>query len=291
MKKGIDDEGLLPGSGELRRWRLVRWTVMALCVLGLAWTGAPTLAPVAAQPVAAPDEEELDETDPGATEGTSDSDDTDKKKDSRKRRTVLDTLVHGGWVGLLIVLLSMVAVGFIVEHFMTIRKTVLMPDAVVDDLERMIAQGQVDDAIEYCHELHNYSLASSVILAGLERYKGSEFGFAEYKSAVEEEGEAQTARLYRKTEVLGLIGAIAPMLGLTGTVLGMLLMFITFGTETDANEMGEKIGIALVTTLLGLGVAIPALSSYAILRNRVDALSSEAMVASQDLIAGFHPGK
>ena len=59
-------------------------------------------------------------------------------------------------------------------------------------------------------------------MSALERYKGSEFGFAEYKAAAEEAGEEQTARLYRKTEVLGVIGQVAPMLGLLGTVTGMI---------------------------------------------------------------------
>ncbi|MBI2480031.1 MAG: hypothetical protein HYV60_15790, partial [Planctomycetia bacterium] len=112
-----------------------------------------------------------------------------------KERTVLDTLKDGGVVGLVIILCSVVSVGFIVEHFMTIRKTTLMPEAVAADLEALIAQGQVDQAIEYCNDPPNHSMFSTVVLAGLERYKGSEFGFAEYKAAVEEAGEDQTGSL------------------------------------------------------------------------------------------------
>lgn len=196
-----------------------------------------------------------------------------------KQRTLLDTIKDGGVIGFLILLLSMVAVGFVVEHFISIRKPALMPEMVLADLEQMIAQGQIDKAIEYCHQPETYSMASAVILAGLERYKGAQFGFAEYKSAVEEEGEDQTARLYRKTEVLGLIGAIAPMLGLMGTVLGMITAFNTIaakGGMARPDELAGGIGQALVTTLMGLIVAIPTMIAFSYFRNRIDSIVSEA---------------
>ena len=196
-----------------------------------------------------------------------------------KERTVLDTLKDGGVVGLVIILCSIVSVGFIIEHFMTIRKTTLMPDVVAADLEALIAQGQVDQAIEYCNEPANHSLFATVVLAGLERYKGSEFGFAEYKAAVEEAGEDQTGTLYRKTEVLGLIGSIAPMLGLLGTVLGMIKAFNTIAATEGAAKPAELAGgisEALVTTLMGLTVAIPTMVAFSYFRNKIDSIIAEA---------------
>jgi biopolymer transport protein ExbB len=196
-----------------------------------------------------------------------------------KEQTVLDTVIDGGIVGLFIILLSVVSVGFIIEHFMTIRKTTLMPDVVAADLEALIAQGQIDQAIEYCNDPPNHSLFATVVLAGLERYKGSEFGFAEYKAAVEEAGEDQTGSLYRKTEVLGLIGSIAPMLGLTGTVLGMIKAFNTIAATDGAAkpaELAGGIGQALVTTLMGLVVAIPTMVAFSYFRNKIDSIIAEA---------------
>lgn len=204
---------------------------------------------------------------------------TSTGNNAKKERTVLDTVIDGGVVGLFIMLLSVVSVGFIIEHFMTIRKTTLMPDVVAADLEELIAQGQVDQAIEYCNEPANHSLFSTVVLAGLERYKGSEFGFAEYKAAVEEAGEDQTGSLYRKTEVLGLIGSIAPMLGLTGTVLGMIKAFNTIAASDGAAkpaELAGGIGQALVTTLMGLFVAIPTMIAFSYFRNKIDSIIAEA---------------
>lgn len=193
-------------------------------------------------------------------------------------RTLLDTIMDGGIVGLLIILLSMVSLGFIVEHFITIRKATLMPEPVMEELDDLIRQGQIDQAIEACQSHDSQSLVSQVILAGLERYKGSEFGFAEYKAACEEAGEDQTGRLYRKTEVLGLIGSIAPMLGLTGTVLGMIRAFNMIaikGGMAKPDELAGGIGQALVTTLLGLVVAIPTMVAFSFFRNKIDSLVAE----------------
>lgn len=198
--------------------------------------------------------------------------------ETTQQKSLLDTLRDGGPVGLLIGLLSLVAIGFIVEHFMTIRKSVLMPEDVAFELEEMIQQGRIDEALQSCQHPANQSLLAYVVEAGLTRFKGSEFGFAEYKAAVEEAGEDQTAKLYRKTEVLGLIGSIAPMLGLTGTVLGMIKAFNTIsitGGNPKPDELAGSIGEALVTTLLGLVVAIPAMVAFSYFGNRIDSIVAE----------------
>jgi biopolymer transport protein ExbB len=219
-------------------------------------------------------EETLDDVAPATTAPVDPGPDEPKKT-----RTLLDTVIDGGIVGLLIILLSMISLGFIVEHFLTIRKSTLMPEPVIEELDELIGQGQIDQAIEACHAHESQSLVSQVILAGLERYKGSEFGFAEYKAACEEAGEDQTGRLYRKTEVLGLIGSIAPMLGLTGTVLGMIRAFNMIASEggmAKPEQLAGGIGQALVTTLLGLVVAIPTMVAFSFFRNKIDSIVAEA---------------
>ena len=196
-----------------------------------------------------------------------------------KTRTMLDTLMDGGLVGVLILLLSMVSVGFIVEHFISIRNTTLMPEDVTLDLEEMIRDNRIEDALKYCEEVENQSLISNVIHAGLERYKASKFGAYEYRAALEEAGEDQTGKLYRKTEVLNLVGSIAPMLGLTGTVIGMIDAFNTIassGGMAKPDELAGGIGKALVTTLMGLVVAIPTMVAFSYFRNKIDSIVAEA---------------
>ncbi len=196
---------------------------------------------------------------------------------------VLELLFTGDPMGIaiivIIILLSFVSVYFIIEHMLSINKRKLMPEDVLAELEQRIARGEINQAIEFCYQPENYSLISDVILAGLERYQTSEFGFAEYKSAVEEAGEDFTGRLYRKTEVLNVIGQISPMLGLTGTVLGMISAFMTIAEKevmAKPEELASGIGEALITTLLGLLVAIPTLVALSYFRNKIDSLVAEA---------------
>jgi len=196
-----------------------------------------------------------------------------------QKQTLLDMIKAGGWVGHIIILLSMISVGFMVEHALTIRKTILMPDPVVEELDQLISQGKIDEAMEACRVPENHSLFSNVVLAGLERYKGSEFGFAEYKAAVEEAGEDQTARLYRKTEVLSVIGSIAPMLGLLGTVTGMIRAFNAIVAKqgmAQPQDLASGISEALVTTVEGLVVAIPTMCAFTYFRSRIDSMVAEA---------------
>lgn len=221
-------------------------------------------------------------TDSGSSSGSSSASDEDEEEGSRERN-MLTMMFTGEPLGVVIVViilvLSLISGSFIIEHFITISKSRVMPEHVLIELEERIARGEINPAIEFCHQPENYSLSSEVILAGLERYQGSEFGFAEYKSAVEEAGEEQTGRLYRKTEVLNVIGSIAPMLGLTGTVVGMISAFNTmFEQEGMASpeQLAGGIGQALITTLLGLLVAIPTMVALSFFRAKIDSLVAEA---------------
>ncbi len=253
-----------------RRWAGT-WCLVCLLIISAHWGGVFSGGHAWGQ--------EGDETlvDPGLGPASQGAAGTDRPEP--RSRTLLDTIADGGMVGLLIMLLSLGSVGFMVEHGLTIRKSVLMPEPVLEELDQLLSQGRIDEAVDACRAPQNQSLVASVVLAGLERYRGSEFGFAEYKAAVEEAGEDQTGRLYRKTEVLGLIGSIAPMLGLMGTVLGMITAFNTIAASGGAakpDELAGGIGQALVTTLMGLVVAIPTMVAFSYYRNRIDSLVAEA---------------
>jgi biopolymer transport protein ExbB len=254
-----------------------------LVVVGLlAWQAHRVSSQALAQ---APDEklEEVSEPSPSADRSSAEAPESEKVP-----TTLWSMYVESGLIGYVITLLSVIGLGFIVEHFLTIRKATLMPDHVVEELNNLIHQGQLDAAMAFCQEPQNASLFSNVVLAGIERYRGSEFGFAEYKAAVEEAGEEQTNRLYRKTEVLGVIGAIAPMLGLLGTVQGMILGFNTIaatGGTAKPEDLASSISLALVTTFEGLVVAIPVMVAFSFFRNRIDSLVAEAGKSVEQVLA------
>ena len=120
-----------------------------------------------------------------------------------------------------------------------------------------------------------------VLLSGLSEL---EFGWREVEKAVEDSLIQQSARLMRRIEYLSVIGNIAPMVGLLGTVTGMIFAFQQVATTrgaAGAGDLAEGIYQALVTTVGGLVVAIPSLALYAIFRNRVDSLIAEVAYQAQ----------
>jgi biopolymer transport protein ExbB len=107
---------------------------------------------------------------------------------------------------------------------------------------------------------------------------------------MEDASQEQAARLFRKVEYLALIGNVAPMLGLLGTVYGLVLAFKrvaeTQGTALAA-DLADGIYLALITTVMGLVVAIPALSAYAIFRSRIEQLASEVNVIAEHTFLNY----
>ncbi|MCP3905434.1 MAG: MotA/TolQ/ExbB proton channel family protein [Planctomycetes bacterium] len=190
----------------------------------------------------------------------------------------LETVQKGGAVGYLIIGMSIVALALIVMHFVQIRRAALIPPDQLEVLDDLLSTGDVKGSLEYCLAPENDSYLTRILAAGLTRFQKSAFGVFEVKSAIEEAGEDQTARLYRSTDALGVIGAIAPLLGLLGTVLGMVGAFDALPDSTASihDELSRNISLALVTTLLGLTLAIPCVALFTFFRNRIDALGSEA---------------
>src|SRR6476620_6699766 len=268
-----------------RRRSVVRWASWLRLAVGIAaiwWLGQSLTHPAFVASLLG--QEERNPTVGGepmegsATTSSSSASPSRAGKPVLKHRTFIDSIKAGGYIGVIIILMSVVAVAFVIEHSLTIRKERLMPEAVMNQLEETIARGDIQAAVGICEDPRNYSLATDVVLAGLERFQSSEFGFADYKSAVEEAGEDHTARLYRKTDGLNIIGVIAPMLGLFGTVEGMMESFnIIASTEGAAQpyQLADSVSKALVTTWLGQVVAIPSMVAFSYFRNKIDSLVSE----------------
>jgi len=188
-------------------------------------------------------------------------------------------LEAGGAVGLLILLLSIAAVALVVEHLVTIRAAVLMPPNLAEEVEQLLGGAQPAAALEYCRQ--RPSVLGRVIEAGLMEVDG---GWPSVEKALEDATADESARLLRKIEYLSLIGNIAPMLGLLGTVMGMIFAFREVADTQGAAraaDLAEGIYLALVTTVEGLIVAIPAVGAFAIFRNRVDQLIAEVAQAAQ----------
>jgi biopolymer transport protein ExbB len=192
----------------------------------------------------------------------------------------------GGSVGYLLWVMSVVLVALIIRYFINIRRTNIVPDVTKQQIQELFQAKQYREVIELTSQkadLLSYAIHSAL--------KEAPHGYPAMERAMEEASEERTTVMLRSLEWLNLLGNIGPMLGLFGTVQGMIGAFFTIVKvgSPDPASLAHDIGIALVTTFLGLQVAIPALTVYAWMRNRVDALSSEAMVVAQEMISAFRP--
>lgn len=193
-------------------------------------------------------------------------------------KSLLDYIAGGGAIGYVIIALSLVGLGLIIAQAIVLRRTSLIPDGHVEMLDQMLRSGRVGDAITYCRSDENASFITRVVGAGLDRCTRSSFGFLELRAALEEAGQREVARLHRGTDAIGLIAAIAPMLGLLGTVVGMVGAFETISvTEGTARpgQLAGSISVALITTVQGLIVAIPCTAAFTFLRGRIDGIASQ----------------
>ncbi|MDZ4831451.1 MAG: MotA/TolQ/ExbB proton channel family protein [Phycisphaerae bacterium] len=196
--------------------------------------------------------------------------------------TLLKFINGGGPIGYVIVALSIVAVALVVIHLLQIRRDSLIPPERLKALKGMLAEGQAETALEYCLMPANDCYLTRILAPGLTRYLRSAFGAFELKNALEEAGAEETARLYRSTDAIGVIANVAPLLGLLGTVQGMIGAFDTVASSAGQGSSGYyeslagNISIALITTFQGLVVAIPAVTVFTFLRNRIDGIASEA---------------
>jgi biopolymer transport protein ExbB len=209
----------------------------------------------------------------------------------------LEIMFSGGIFGIILMLaliaLSLTAAYLVFEHIMTLRKSELMPTGLADRVRKSVTVGKFEEAEQACRA--QPSFLAFVLLNGIAEVEG---GWSAVEKALEDAVAEQSARLFRKIEYLSVIGNIAPMLGLLGTVTGMIMAFREVAVSSGsagAGELAAGIYQALVTTVAGLVIAIPALGAFAIFRNRVDQLVAEAAYLAQHALAPLKrkkaPGK
>ena len=193
-------------------------------------------------------------------------------------RSLLEYVRAGGEIGVIIILLSVVALSLTVAQLYLVRRSRLAPQRTIQALQPLVQAGDLDGAAQLCALPDHQSFLSRVFGSALVRCRRSPFGMLELRGALEESGQLEVARLYRLTDGIGLIASVAPMLGLLGTVIGMVGAFDTI-TLADGparpDQLAGNISKALITTVLGLIVAIPATAAHTFVRNRIDSLTAE----------------
>lgn len=182
----------------------------------------------------------------------------------------------------LLLLLSIVTMSLVVQYCLAIRHSRLIPAEVIEQAGNFLATSQITKATEYLDQQES-SLAR-VLYVGLSEVHN---GHDAMDTAMAEMLEQDTTTLLRKIEWLNIIGNVAPMIGLFGTVWGMIDSFnsiVQAGGQPEMVELADGISTALVTTWWGMVVAIPALAAYGFFRNRIDALSAETAITAEEIL-------
>jgi biopolymer transport protein ExbB len=182
---------------------------------------------------------------------------------------VFELLEAGGWLMLPILLCSVAAVAIVIERFWALRRVVIMPDNLVSQIWQLHRRRQLND--DRIAEIRDGSALGRMLAAGLiNRFHSREV----MKEAIEDTGRQVVADLERYLNTLGTIAAVSPLLGLLGTVFGMIQVFgvITQAGVGNAGLLAGGISKALITTAAGLSVAIPALMFHRYFNGRVNKL-------------------
>ena len=195
--------------------------------------------------------------------------------------SVFKQILHGGpmvvFVWICLLLTSVIMVTFIIQLAISLRKPNLAPPPLVDSLRQLIGSGNYQEAWETCNANKNY--LANVLKAGLGRLgRGKEA----VEGALAEHGLREATLLRTRNSYLSVIGVVSPMIGLLGTVIGMMGAFAVLGASGMGNpkELAGKISEVLLATASGLFIAIPAFVAYYVFRN----MSQASIVYADDIV-------
>ncbi|MBS0205241.1 MAG: MotA/TolQ/ExbB proton channel family protein [Planctomycetes bacterium] len=190
-----------------------------------------------------------------------------------------------GIFGFLIMLVSFVLVAIIMMIGLQLRRDNYLPASFIEQFEQRLQAKDYQGAYEAAKG--SDSFIGRILAAGMGRLSR---GFEEAEAGMQEVGEDETMAMEHKIGYLALIGSVAPMLGLLGTVQGMVLSFQVIATSTISPkpaELADGIATALFTTLEGLTVAIPAIIFYALFKNRLARFLMECGFVAGNLMKNF----
>lgn len=185
-------------------------------------------------------------------------------------------------VWIMIFATSAATLALIIDALITVKKDKLMPDELVEGVRESLNEGDLDAAIESCES--NPCPVSNILMVG---FANITEGYEVIQEAVASAAEIENEKIIQRVNYLNLCGQIAPMLGLLGTVLGMVKAFGALGGATGAAKatlLAISISTALWTTAVGLLIAVPALLAFTLVKNYATRIVLEVEATVLDLI-------
>jgi biopolymer transport protein ExbB len=206
-----------------------------------------------------------------------------------------DTQTEGGFISIvfgsgpvntivwiLIFATSAATLALIIDALITVKKDKLMPEELVEGVRDSLNEGDLDAAIESCES--NPCPVSNILMIG---FANITEGYEVIQEAVASAAEIENEKLMQRINYLNLCGQISPMLGLLGTVLGMVRAFSALASASGATKaalLAQSISTALWTTAVGLLIAVPALLAYTLVKNYATRIVLDVEATVLDLI-------
>jgi biopolymer transport protein ExbB len=235
---------------------------------------------------AAQDEDIFEEEDPAAAPAEEPEEEAEAEGPTEEKsylRWTYEALGPGYMI--IFLALSFTLVALFVMNLLTARRDNVCPMILVEAFEAHLNEKRYQEAYELAKA--DESFLGQVLSAGLAKLSS---GYQQAIEAMQEVGEEENMKLEHRLSYMALIGTISPMVGLFGTVHGMITSFQVIasgGSTPKASDLAQGISTALFTTLLGLAIAIPAIAAFNILKNRVSRLVLEVGILSESLMSRF----
>ena len=196
-------------------------------------------------------------------------------------------IVYGGSavnliVWMLIVLTSFAALWVIIDAIVSVKREKLLPTHVIEGVRTALTAGDLGAALESCEA--NPSPISRILMAG---FSNISEGYEVIQESVASSADMESEKLMQRVNYLNVCGQIAPMLGLLGTVVGMVLAFGNLASATGAAKarlLAQNISTALWTTVVGLLISVPCLIAFTLIKNNATRLILESEATVLDLI-------
>jgi biopolymer transport protein ExbB len=256
--------------------------VAATALLGVAPEAARAQEPAATPPPA---------TDTTAAPKSKAEEERDKKRQELANESILAYYFRAlGWkytIMFLMVSFAFVALGIL--NALALRKQAIMPDALVQNFEAALNEKNFQGAYEMAKE--DESFLGAVLAAGMGKLQS---GYDAAEEAMNEAGADESMKLEHRLSYIALIGSVSPMLGLLGTVDGMIDSFRVIeqsGTTPEPAALAGGISTALITTIVGLWLAIPAILAFGIYKNVLSRLLYDVGSVAEGLMSRFAPAK
>lgn len=193
----------------------------------------------------------------------------------------LELILASGWIGLTLAIASMFAATLTIKFSFTLRRVFFVSKQLSEEVSNSLMRGDVNSAL--LATKNSESLLSQILQKCIAE---SDRGWEAVEKELEDSCASLNANLMRKTEPLSIVGNVAPMLGLLGTVMGMVSTFGELAVDDGTGRnLANGIYFALVTTVAGLLVAIPSLVAHSLLNSRLDKLINEMSECAESALS------